>query len=350
MVYHVFISYHHADKAEILPVVQYLRSARLAVYFDEEHVDPREALNTGLAAGISQSCTFLFCIGRSGVGNTHQLEAQHAYDRSVDGQCNFLTLLLPDARYEDMPSFCNRRPSLYFKPDASSPDPSHRLLCAVLGIRRGPDGKYKEELDAYQPSIVQAGPGFPAELTHNGHTRTETVYPLLCDPARPKLVLTWETWAWTIGKLEQQIARSKSTFHLDAYFGVNEAGLAIAMALNEARRPIGFLFHQGDTHSRTVDRRQCLFPALDPKASILLVDSQLKTGDSLRVVLSYLREHYASNDLRIYYAVLMAKAAVCPIRRFDQLLAWNILRESKLEDIFVCCQMPEGRAKAPYPK
>jgi hypothetical protein len=354
MVYHVFVSHNQQDFAKIKPIVRYLRESRLTVFFDEGNIAPADTLRSGLRKEIDESCTFLLVVGATGLGSTQQLEAEYADGRDRERKCHFVTLLLPDVDFRTVPAPYNRKPALYWLPPLH-PGPARRFLCAILNIQPGPN--CEEELSGLQPGRIQTGPGFPTELDYNGSKRTVTLYPLLRDQGKPNLKLSWETWGWAISKLEHQILGHKFNLEFDAYFGINEGGLAIAMALNLHRRPSGFLCHKGHYTGRRIVLDQCLYPLIEGQGSgmprILLVDTELKTGKALELMVPALRAHYAHTELQIYYAVLVArtlKPSAGPIVRLDELEAWPRLVHLAFEDVFFCCLMGEQRMEPPYPK
>ncbi len=120
-------------------------------------------------------------------------------------------------------------------------------------------------------------------------------------------LLSWSEFGFGVESMMKQIRSMPQRVRVESLIGINEAGLAIASFLSGAlmhRAPIGLL---------RKDRRgllsvECL-PKIRDGGSLLLVDSEIKSGDSLIEAMSVLNAD--TRGLRVFFSALGAQAN-CP--------------------------------------
>lgn len=120
-----------------------------------------------------------------------------------------------------------------------------------------------------------------------------------------KILLKWETFGIGMEYLERLIEQATG-IEPNIYFGINEAGLIIASFLsNKNRIPVGIIKTRGVGGDDTREIIQFDKPSItDAPNCIAIVDSEIKTGKSIKGIHDYLHNEYTS--ARIVYIVLCA--------------------------------------------
>jgi len=113
--------------------------------------------------------------------------------------------------------------------------------------------------------------------------------------------------------LKRQLDQPGYTFHPDFYIGINIGGAVIASYLagpKGAKKMIGSVMTEGDDHTAY----HWVWPA-DPKdvRQVLIVDSQVKRGKSLKHVYDYVEEYFRQREQNI--EIKIAVLAACQVRK-----------------------------------
>jgi hypoxanthine phosphoribosyltransferase len=141
----------------------------------------------------------------------------------------------------------------------------------------------------------------------------------LFDPPAPS-VLSFEHIARAADIIERQI-HGGPAFDPDVLLGVNEGGAFLAMALRRRlHKPVGAIGFKRD-RGRTIDYAALPFVPASPRKAglslvapraVLVADTKLKSGDTLRSVAAFLARQYGSIEAR--YAVALAYNGWTPAR------------------------------------
>ena len=171
---------------------------------------------------------------------------------------------------------------------------------------------------------IQYGEPFPVKVQKPGQVdRTISVRWLRARDAGANSDLSytnWRTLAEGIGFLRQQIVVCKPMVSPDLYVGVRNVGGAIAALLagsvGDAKKPVKII-RVGERHE--VLDVGCL-PSDGEKAgvkTILVVDQEVKSGTSLKNIVSFLETAFPGASIRI--AVLAATELTEPIKHIEEL-------------------------------
>jgi hypoxanthine phosphoribosyltransferase len=125
-----------------------------------------------------------------------------------------------------------------------------------------------------------------------------------------RLELSWETFGHGIAVLEEQIRTSYNVYTPDMCIGVNPSGLLVASHLSariwSTLIPVGYVvITRVGGYPRLV--HESLPDSVQRAKSILVADSEIKSGDSLKYVERFLREEKGcAENVEIKFAVLWA--------------------------------------------
>jgi hypothetical protein len=159
-------------------------------------------------------------------------------------------------------------------------------------------------------------------------------------------LLSWAEYGYGIELLMRQIRSTRTRFTADVVIGINEAGLSIATFLSGAlmhRCPVGFL--RADA-SKTI--REVWLPQLNPRASVLVVDVEVKSGTTLKKALSIVRDRLKPRAL--FFACLGAQATAQKFGdkiTIDDLECKSVLEKSKLDGFFAAFIGPPPSLEPP---
>lgn len=158
-------------------------------------------------------------------------------------------------------------------------------------------------------------------------------------------LLSWSEFGFGIELLMQQIRSARSRVAADIVIGMNEAGLSMAAFLSGAlmhRCPIGFLRMDA---SKSV--REEWFP-INPCASVLLVDVEVKSGVTLKKAVAVIRHRLKPK--RLYFACMGAQATTQELKdeiTLEQLECKEALEKSKLDGFFAAFIGPPPSLEPP---
>jgi len=126
-----------------------------------------------------------------------------------------------------------------------------------------------------------------------------------------RLQLTWETFGDGLAILENQIRSSRSQYTPHLCVGVNPSGLLVATYLSgkiwDAMVPLGYVCIKKDDKEQPCFEHKSLPRTGPPVRSILVVDSEIKSGKNLQYLAEELKkqEHYGEN-IQLRYAAMWA--------------------------------------------
>ncbi|MGW4799255.1 hypothetical protein ACWEPC_43245 [Nonomuraea sp. NPDC004297] len=158
------------------------------------------------------------------------------------------------------------------------------------------------------------------------------------------LNLTWASFGYGIERLIHQIKNLGRRTDVDACFGINEAGLAMATFLASAqfgRCPIGYLKCNKSREFISLDQAS-IFPELPDAPEVVLCDFEVKHADVVGFISRKIRNHYPG--AQIYFAVFgaMTKGKL-EVDDFDDLTGANIMRAANFKAVFIAATMsPPG--------
>lgn len=157
--------------------------------------------------------------------------------------------------------------------------------------------------------------GFKLKMNKSGRPKYEIeIKRLKKDDDDNFVSLDWQTMGEGMKEIAHQIEDYSPTFEPDLCVGIKNAGMVIASyisgTLRRSRKCVGYVKTSG--HTRDVIEYS-LPPDKENVRSILIVDSQAKTGTSVEKVTNFLHEHYGDKDKKkidIKFAALVG----CDIR------------------------------------
>ena len=117
-------------------------------------------------------------------------------------------------------------------------------------------------------------------------------------------LLSWSEFGFGVESMMKQIRSIPLRVRVEGLIGINEAGLAIASFLSGAlmhREPIGLL-----RRDRSGSLSAEFLPEIRDGGSLLLVDSEIKSGKTLLEAMSVLNAD--TRELRIFFSALGAQA------------------------------------------
>nr|SBO92262.1 hypothetical protein BN4615_P1776 [Nonomuraea gerenzanensis] len=191
-----------------------------------------------------------------------------------------------------------------------------------------------------------AGPHFALNVPTMAYGNPDRLLYTLPNP-RPGLLLnqSWSAFGYGIETLIRQIKNVGRRVDVDACFGINEAGLVMAVFLASAqfgRCPIGYLKCTKMRDSITLDPAS-LYPDLPEAPSIVLCDFEVKHADVVGFVSREIRHRYPGAEL--YFAVFgaMTKEQDLAVAGFDDLTGAGIMRAAAFKAVFIAATMsPPG--------
>jgi len=159
------------------------------------------------------------------------------------------------------------------------------------------------------------------------------------------LDLSWEVFGFGIERIIRQIKNLGRRLDVDACFGINEAGLAMATFLASAqfgRCPIGYL-RCNKVRDNIALANESFYPAVREAPTIAICDFEVKHADVVGYVSRELRRRYP--DASLYFAVFgaMTKGKDLEVSSFDDLTGANIMRAAGFDAVFIAATMsPPG--------
>lgn len=126
----VFLSYNSEDRNEVRTVAQYLQSAGLLPWFDQNELRPGQDWLTKLQDDITQVGSCAVIVGRSGVGPWQRQEVNGALQMFVKRQAPVIPVLLPSCgTAPELPIFLHSVGWVDFR--RLDPDPIEQLVRSV---------------------------------------------------------------------------------------------------------------------------------------------------------------------------------------------------------------------------
>ncbi len=321
-----FFSYNSNDGPLVKQIANDLIKAGIKVWFDEHNLPPASNWQKAIEKDIEDSMSVIVFIGPSGIGEWQETEVDAVLSLNVERKIPVIPVILPGVIEPKLPIFLKR------------------FNC--VDLRRLNLDKLIEAITGRKPSETdsQIGGEFYLELMRpTGINRLIKIY-TLPNPDRSKLLnLNWKTFGLGIENLSDQIRNYGDEFHTDvnACFGINDAGLVIATFLNYTvlhRVKIGYIKCKR-SYEKTIIRRDCLFPKLPPKPAILLVDFEVKSSTSIKMIVEEICKKY--NEPEIYFGVFgaLTEKTDLVIRDFEDLKPADNLKKLDIKDYFIACTM-----------
>jgi hypothetical protein len=296
------------------------------VWFDESNLKWVLKWKKAIEKAIKDSSSVIVFIGTSGIGKWQKKEVKMALSLNVEQKIPVIPVILPGVMKPKLPHFLQgfnwvdlRRLNL------------DKLIEAITGRKSFvPDSQIGEEfyLELKRPA---------------GINRPIKIYTLPNPRPDELLILTWKTFGIGIDNLSNQIRHYGHEFctGVNACIGINDAGLVIATFLNYTvlnRVKLGYIKCKR-SHEKTIIRRDCLFPKLPPKPTIMLVDFEVKLSTSIKMIVEEICKKY--NEPEIYFGVFgaLTEETDLVIRDFEDLKAANNLSKLNIKDYFIACTM-----------
>jgi adenine/guanine phosphoribosyltransferase-like PRPP-binding protein len=288
MMYDLFLSYNQKDGEYARQIADVLASSGFKVFFDPNTPINGLTLRPALASEINDSRCFALLHGPNCLGSTQRLEANYAVDRVAAGQLDFRNVILSPCQLE-------------------SPHGNALLAYANLISIHGSHFHISHHLVKWLDRRLHS---LGTYHLYGVGSEDTVVLQLISQPdVANTWEMDWQTYETLVRKLYGDLRRR--AVHPDIVLGINEGGLAIATVLAGMleRKPTGYLKHQGAPPRKIVSEHMALPKVFSRKSSretvVLLVDSELKTGNALRAVFPELQKCYP--DARFYYAALFAR-------------------------------------------
>ncbi len=185
----------------------------------------------------------------------------------------------------------------------------------------------KEKFEAKSPiATLQAGKSYTVGTRGQNHIDVRILKRTGLAPGK-ELDLTWETIWDGVEALARQISRYKGACRPDLILGINELGTIIASYLNsrlwQGEKEIGII--RSGTPEEKNKMRPIVFSIPETFSNneshglrILLVDSEIKSGQSAKQIIDCLNERFAAKQ--IYFAVLTTCRVNCPVEDMAHLM------------------------------
>ena len=184
------------------------------------------------------------------------------------------------------------------------------------------------------------GTPFMLERLDRDYGKRKNIYTLPNPDQTKVLQLTWDTFGAGMEVLKEQIKLGYGRdLVVDACIGINEAGLVMATLGGSeqvfGRKKIGYI-RLGEPRWPAMSS-DSFFPELPPRPTIMLTDSQLKSGKGVNVALKRIHERY--DHPLVYFAVFgaMTEEPDLIIESLDDLVAAERLKDpeatKQLEDL-----------------
>lgn len=342
--YDVFVSYSSKDSKWAEHFASELKALGVRVWFDKWELKAGHTWLDGLATAIKESASVAVLIGKEGLGRWEEAELREALNKQVTEKSPVIPVILPDVVKLALPPFLQQCHCIDYRDGQGYLERMEKLFLAITGRK-------------LRYTISQVGE--PFQLKGPGRKQLILVHALPNFDSTTRLNLRWETFGQGIKDLHDQIINYEQRLPADLCIAINDSALAIATFLGGSimhRCPIGFIKTEGTPASRQIIDADSWLPKLARGSSsattkrplILLVDSELKSGSDLKVVVEKLRDTYT--DPQIYYAVLAAKVKGQDpkIANFEGLKAGKILQGLKLSAIFIAYTFTEPGIEPPF--
>jgi TIR domain len=329
--YDVFVSYNRRDAPLAREVVSGLKDAGFRVWIDEERIQPGDPWADVVMRGIEASRATVLLIGRKGVTSWMKKETENAFRARTNRDHRIIPVLLKDAPEDFLtapePGFLSDYQFVNCREFSIAKNIVSRVAAAIAG-RQQIEGE------------------FPVTLRRpDGSERVIRVFTIPSPEPNRRLRLTWETFGACIERLGQQLANYGYRITGSACIGINDAGLAMATFLGSAyldRPPFGYIRCAGNPDRPGYIRDDSLLPDLGERPSILLVDSQVKTGRGLAAVCRRLRERYTDPEIYFATCVVMVRNGLT-FQSIEELETHQNLRDAGIVDVFIAATMnPPG--------
>lgn len=328
-----FFSYNRNDGPLVKQIANEMTNAGIKVWFDEWEVQPGKKWKKELCRGIRESRSIIVFIGPSGVGPWEEQEIENAIDQYVNQGSSVIPVILPGVeKVPELPAFLDQFNWVDCRSTQTSQISLDRLIWGITG--RKP-----------LRSISQISGDFLLKLQKPDKIDRYIKIYTLPNPNKNNLLnLTWETYGIGIENLRSQIRNYGFRIHIDACFGINDAGLVMATFLNSSvmdREKIGYIRYKGDKEGQNISDEDSFFPpGLGHEPKIMLVDFEIKSGTNLKAAVDRIHQKYPK--ARIYFSVFGALTKTekdLLINCFEDLNAAAAIKEVNIKDIFIACTM-----------
>ncbi|MBB2744679.1 UNVERIFIED_ORG: hypothetical protein FHR35_004528 [Microbispora rosea subsp. rosea] len=209
-----------------------------------------------------------------------------------------------------------------------------------------PKGHPTSPVSPIPDGVDTIGPDFSLTVPTIEYGNPEICLYSLPNPKPGQLLnLSWASFGYGVERLIQQIKNVGRRIDVDACFGINEAGLAMATFLASAqfgRCPIGYLKCNKSRDFITLDPAS-MYPDLPEAPAIVLCDFEVKHADVVGFVTREIRARYPRAE--IYFAVFgaMTKDSNLEVGSFDDLTGAGIMRAADFKAVFIAATMsPPG--------
>jgi hypothetical protein len=346
--YDVFVSYNSNDREWAEQFASELRELGVRVWFDQWELRAGRTWMDELETAIQESASITILVGQSGLGPWEQVELRQALNNLVQHRCPVIPVILPGVERFELPPFLKQSEHIDYRDRQIYMRRMEKLVLGITGRK-------------LTYAISQVGDTF--RLGVPGNDQSIFVHTLPNPNPNMRLHLNWETLGQGIEYLRDQILNYEQRLPADVCIAINDTGLAIASCLSGSimnRCKIGYIKTEGTSHGggRRIIEQDSWLPKLSPaqlsEASellpvplILLVDSEIKSGSDLKIVVEKLRAEYA--NAHIYYAVLtaMVDGHEPKIDGFDRLVANDVLQKLNLSAIFIAYTMTRPGIEPP---
>lgn len=136
LTFDAFLSYNGEDRHEVEQFVRRLERAQIHVWFDGDQADAGRPFQDALTDGLTQSRSFILCLGKHGLGRWTREEVHAAVDRAAhDDGFRAITVLMPslppDFDLEEVPLFMKSRTWVDFRGRPNDPGQFDLLVRSI---------------------------------------------------------------------------------------------------------------------------------------------------------------------------------------------------------------------------
>jgi hypothetical protein len=332
-IFDTFVSYNSMDRDSARNIAQELRKAGLSIWFDQWELRPGKTWQDELEVNIIKSRSVVVLIGPSGIAPWQAPEVRAALTKYMQDSHPVIPVLLPGVDKIQLPLFLEQHMWIDCRAQQLSQESIDRLIWGITGRRTI---HYVSQLGDEFLMKVKTGQGLEKSI------RLFT----LPNPRDDKLLnINWDTFGRGIEILQEQIQSPGSRIVVDACFGINDAGLAMASFVNYAalgRAKLGYI-RTGKLRGKPVILENSLYPILSPEPALMIFDFEIKHANVLGLIIEELKKRYVNPIFYLSIFGALTEAHDLNIVNLNELVSANFLNDLEFDDLFIATTMhPPG--------
>jgi hypothetical protein len=332
----VFLSYSREDENLAQQFIRELSAVGLTVWFDKGLIRGGDIWIKQMEIGLQQSGCLVLLIGPLGITDWQEKELRVA---TMTNSAIF-PVILPGVR--DIHETINGHTFLLLNQwiDCRRWIPRECIDTLIQAISGG----------RIRSSASQVGKEFELEVEWAvGPKRKIRVGTLPNIDPTDQLHITWQTFEEGIQLLHRQLSMYDLDF--DACFGINDAGMMLALLLNHSvmfRKPLGYIRQKSIDagEGRMIEEEYSLFPKISGntfRPNIILIDFEVKADEAPQIVVERVRQEYKESgcEPRIYFATFSAltEKEDLEIKSFSDITSADRLSKIGLDAFFFAFTM-----------